>query len=172
MYLYLLSINDKVFFVELLEFTQSTSQRLCQHFHSKVKVSYFILNVKWLHYSFSLPFKRHFLNCLYLCWLFIGAVCSSVSRMRWLWGCRDFCIFLPLNLSARGAEWEDRCASAERAGSARKIRIGLSWDSLHLFKYKGWSGMDTFFLICLWKIRMRMPASMPAIEKVTVAYCC
>lgn len=133
MYLYLRSINDKVSFVELLEFTQSTSQRLCQHFHSKVKVSYFILNVKLLHYSFSLPFKHHFLNCLYLCWLFIGAVCSSVSRMRWFWGYRDFCIFLPLNLSARGAVWEDRCASAERAGSTRKIHIGLSWDSLHLF---------------------------------------
>lgn len=55
---------------KVLKFIKS-SQRLCQHFNSKVKVSYLILNIVLLHYSFRFPYKYCFLNNLCLCSLFI-----------------------------------------------------------------------------------------------------
>lgn len=59
--------------VELFEFIKS-SQQLCQHFNSKVKVSYLrvILNITLLRYSFSLAYKHCFLKYLCLCSLFIS----------------------------------------------------------------------------------------------------
>lgn len=104
-------------------------------------------------------------HCIYICNMF-------VSRIRWLQGDRDFCIFFPLNLSSMGLCGSDVRASAEHAGSTkRSILACLEIHCIYLnTKVEGaWTHFSSY---ACGRSESRVPSSMPAIEKVTTTYFC